>query len=401
MILQQKRRFLVEQLMAQEKLDRLDQEIRNVFISDESVSSRIAMVTNFSWKNSHTKSSDLGVLEAQIEDDLNDPINNVLFAGEDLDFKVLLCTRSLHRLFVLKNSFQDNIGVFQKLTNLDVMDQLKKDDHVIDLSFGSVHTLILTRKGRVFGFGNNQYGQLGQEKEHVFFSKPVSIRINSHENEKVKFHAIHAFGNKSYFVSNIGLFYCGDGNPPQKLQISFPSSAIKMVDGSKDMTVILTASGEMHAMYGTDPIFIHIHPSMHVDSVAVCKLSYIVFLCGQKVFYSLGSTITQIDFELLFKDPSHYVTDIKSSDKTVYFLTSKREIWSNFVTSKPTKILNEPRLPSYYNWHMSLDKNTDRFCAIVKLSPNQKRIVWFWSNLKKSASNQHESFADIVMHTFH
>jgi alpha-tubulin suppressor-like RCC1 family protein len=40
---------------------------------------------------------------------------------------------------------------------------IKEDSNIIELSCGRFHTLVLFENGKIYGFGSNLYGQLGQK----------------------------------------------------------------------------------------------------------------------------------------------------------------------------------------------------------------------------------------------
>ncbi|KAJ5068137.1 claret isoform a [Anaeramoeba ignava] len=50
----------------------------------------------------------------------------------------------------------------------------KNDDNILEISVGSYHTLILTSKGKLIGFGNNDYAQLGTSYTKF---KPIPTQI--------------------------------------------------------------------------------------------------------------------------------------------------------------------------------------------------------------------------------
>ncbi|KAJ5076693.1 hypothetical protein M0811_00010 [Anaeramoeba ignava] len=53
----------------------------------------------------------------------------------------------------------------------------ENDDNILDFSVGSVHNLILTSKGKLIGFGNNRYGQLGTGDTYFYQLIPLQIEL--------------------------------------------------------------------------------------------------------------------------------------------------------------------------------------------------------------------------------
>ena len=80
---------------------------------------------------------------------------------------------------------------------------------------GKSHTLVLTRQGDVFSWGNNDFGQCGASvttKEVVYNPSPVNFDQYYHTNIK----QINAGSYHSAFVDDIGrLFLCGRGEQGQ------------------------------------------------------------------------------------------------------------------------------------------------------------------------------------------
>ncbi|KAJ5066964.1 rcc1-like g exchanging factor-like protein [Anaeramoeba ignava] len=52
----------------------------------------------------------------------------------------------------------------------------ENDDDILDLSVGDFHTLILTSKGKLIGFGHNEYGQVGTGDTN-YQSIPIQIKL--------------------------------------------------------------------------------------------------------------------------------------------------------------------------------------------------------------------------------
>ena len=82
------------------------------------------------------------------------------------------------------------------------------------VSCGKSHTLVLTRLGDVYAWGNNDFGQLGSARhpssKEVSAFGPTSVNFDQYYRTNVK--QISAGSYHSAFVDDIGrLFTCGWG----------------------------------------------------------------------------------------------------------------------------------------------------------------------------------------------
>ena len=75
---------------------------------------------------------------------------------------------------------------------------------------GKNHTLVLTRLGDAFAWGNNDFGQCGINNNHVTYA-PHSVNFDQYYRTNIK--SISAGSYHSAFVDEIGrLFMCGKGD---------------------------------------------------------------------------------------------------------------------------------------------------------------------------------------------
>lgn len=77
--------------------------------------------------------------------------------------------------------------------------------HVLDVSCGDNHTLILTKGKHVFTCGSNDHGQLGLNCSDTEFSCEIYP-------VKMKCDAIFAGANQSFVLSDSKLLACGDNS---------------------------------------------------------------------------------------------------------------------------------------------------------------------------------------------
>ncbi|KAJ5075708.1 claret isoform a [Anaeramoeba ignava] len=91
----------------------------------------------------------------------------------------------------------------------EIKSSLFENDNIIEISVGEIHTLILTSKGKLIGFGHNYYGQLGTG-DRAFKSIPIQIELPKLRfNEDISNYHISCGSNRSFlyysppFFSNL------------------------------------------------------------------------------------------------------------------------------------------------------------------------------------------------------
>ncbi|KAJ5067063.1 hypothetical protein M0811_13325 [Anaeramoeba ignava] len=79
----------------------------------------------------------------------------------------------------------------------------ENDDNILDFSVGNAHTLILTSKGKLIGFGYNYSGQLGTGYSHLKQSIPIQIELPKLRfNENIpNYHISCGFNNSFIYYS--------------------------------------------------------------------------------------------------------------------------------------------------------------------------------------------------------
>ncbi|KAJ5078207.1 btk-binding protein-related [Anaeramoeba ignava] len=74
----------------------------------------------------------------------------------------------------------------------------ENDDDILEISVGNSHTLILTSKGKLIGFGSNTYGQLGK-KRLKYQLTPIQIELSKLRfNEEVSNYHISCGYQRSF-----------------------------------------------------------------------------------------------------------------------------------------------------------------------------------------------------------
>ena len=76
-------------------------------------------------------------------------------------------------------------------------------EKIINISCGLRHTLVLLMNGLLYGWGGNKNGQLGLNKEESV-AKPELIEINKNQE---KFKYIYCYCNSSFAITTNGLLY--------------------------------------------------------------------------------------------------------------------------------------------------------------------------------------------------
>ncbi|KAG2378162.1 hypothetical protein C9374_008784 [Naegleria lovaniensis] len=334
---------------------------------------------------------------------LNDPIGNILLGGEDIDFSPIVSTCSLNRLFVsTKFSENGNEAYFTRLKDLNVMDQLCEEDHVVDMCFGSVHTLLCTRRGRVFGFGNNQFGQLGLGNE-MYITKPREIIMLDEHEKQVSVRHIYACHNTSFFVcQNNKLYWTGNSRQKtvQQANTKF-SSKIKQISGTDQTIAIVCENGDFYLSPTAFGSF-ELHSLPYKVLQCATFSDKIVILTDNHQLFSVDPAyeiLTRIRLELpLFE----HVESVRASRSHCFFLTSNREIYCAKSSLQPVRLIMAPPLPPHFKWFLSTQNSSDFFCVFVKKYSHLKRQNWFFGNLLASIrqNNPVHNYCDILIESF-
>ncbi|CAH7686288.1 regulator of chromosome condensation 1/beta-lactamase-inhibitor protein II, partial [Phakopsora pachyrhizi] len=95
--------------------------------------------------------------------------------------------------------------------------------NVIDIACGSSHSLVRTSSGEVYGFGANQFGQIGAGPQLIFSGliSPTKTRLSDSQGTVTKCVSIAAGGDLSFFVieslepkrgsKSVDVLACGNG----------------------------------------------------------------------------------------------------------------------------------------------------------------------------------------------
>lgn len=136
--------------------------------------------------------------------------------------------------------------------------KLYNDEKIIKISAGGFHALLLTNQGRIFAWGNNQYGQLG-DGTYINKSKPVNItpNCNLHYNEEID--NIYTGLGHSLFITSLGRVFSWGNNKYGQLGVVNSTKENTPIDITRNFMLISNnekiktiASGALHTIFITD-----------------------------------------------------------------------------------------------------------------------------------------------------
>ena len=125
------------------------------------------------------------------------------------------------------------------------------------VSCGKSHTLVMTRLGDVFAWGNNDFGQCGASNTKEVTYAPHSVNFDQYYRTTIK--SISAGSYHSAFVDEIGrLFMCGRGEQGQlglgstgdeltPYYVERVPDKVAEAACGEEHTIILTQKGEVFA----------------------------------------------------------------------------------------------------------------------------------------------------------
>lgn len=135
-----------------------------------------------------------------------------------------MLTTSLGRIYSWGNNEYGQLGdgtttKKNKPTDITSDFNFMDNEKVHNVSIGSLHSLIVTTNGRIFAFGNNDSGQLGDATTKVRF-KPVDItsHFNAEPDEKIVL--IKAGRNHSLALTSLGKVFSWGNNKNGQLGIA-------------------------------------------------------------------------------------------------------------------------------------------------------------------------------------
>ncbi|KAL9642033.1 hypothetical protein ABK040_004085 [Willaertia magna] len=96
--------------------------------------------------------------------------------------------------------------------NNTIKKELLNGERIVEVACGYAHILLLTESGKIFGFGDNYYGQLGVKEDYsnVGNYKDIKFRISETSHISSKIRKVYATYNTSFALTEDGELYgCG------------------------------------------------------------------------------------------------------------------------------------------------------------------------------------------------
>ncbi len=128
-----------------------------------------------------------------------------------------------------------------------------ENENVDDVCCGDWHSLALTEKGEVFSWGDNKYGQIGHGKDEICVSDPV--RLNGFPDRKVISIACGSYHSMaltetgqvySWGLNKYGQLGIGNTlnkNSPTRIELNYQKYKITKISCGQKHSFILTESG--------------------------------------------------------------------------------------------------------------------------------------------------------------
>jgi hypothetical protein len=152
---------------------------------------------------------------------------------------------------------QLGIGSLDKLIHKPEYVSNLKDEFIINTSCGAHHSVVLTGNGEVYAWGLNRYGQIGVDKENTVIFKPM--KLSDFNNEKViavacggchslaltERHIVYGWGSNK--MGQLGFMTMSFIYKPKFIYTQFP---IRKIACGSEHSLYLTNKGEIVA-YGS------------------------------------------------------------------------------------------------------------------------------------------------------
>ena len=261
------------------------------------------------------------------------------------DFVLCLTTDKRVYGWGSNNDGQLGRGYIERNSHFDLYFKPKtikfSSESVIQLSCGESHSLALTEKGKVFGWGNNARGQIGCGEEHGdYITSPLHLDIFPQFSVKT----INCFEDQSYALTTDGLVHswgwdygCSLGHKMNGYKYLVKPEVIlnipKIINlchsqyGSKANTYFLTDENEIYFcgcykngdnLYSTQKFprvlktkleFTSLYSGPCLDSAKPTALS------SGRIFELLGNGVKETDYNSYFE---YYSNEYEMSYKTIH-----------------------------------------------------------------------------------
>lgn len=156
------------------------------------------------------------------------------------------------RLFMWGSNNNGMIGLVESISKSDIpVDitsrfNLNSEEKIVDFNIGYYHTLVRTNQGRVFGFGYNRYGQLGDKETYLAVYQPIDMTPALDLNpSEVVIQIINDYAFNTLFMTNQGRVLALGINNYNQLTLS----DIEYVDTPMDVTALFGYDEEKYKQW--------------------------------------------------------------------------------------------------------------------------------------------------------
>lgn len=292
-----------------------------------------------------------------------------------------------------------------------------REEHVINISCGYSHSLALTKKGNLFAWGHNNYGQIGNSKFSINL-KPE--RLDIFEDKLIM---ISCGGWHSMALTEKGLVYSwgrnnegqlADGSRKNSTIPKLVKEKIKKISCGSEHSLLLSNEGEIY-VFGNDGsqrqyklensiintnCFIDIESHFyHKISIALSKngIYYIWGIINGKIFKRLKETELSSFFDIFhfYYNITHKTIRerIPYNDYKIFDLNHTGKIENEKIESRDEKKITDDKIDIKKT---SSSKPQARLIYTGKIeheqikSRDEKKFVDDKSDIKKTSSSPHE-----------
>ncbi|XP_014260562.1 X-linked retinitis pigmentosa GTPase regulator-like isoform X2 [Cimex lectularius] len=149
------------------------------------------------------------------------------------------------KVYVWGDNREGQLGLGEDIPNVNIPTLLNIDFTVVQISCGYYHTLLLSDEGKVYAFGEGEYGKLGFGDDNNCHY-PKCIEINSVAS------FISAGGNHSSLLTRDGKLYLWGNNDHGQLGLKEVSNSSVPTALQFDQIIIFVSLGENHSAIITE-----------------------------------------------------------------------------------------------------------------------------------------------------
>ena len=317
-----------------------------------------------------------------------------------------LCLSNQGKLFSFGWNNYSQCGIKNKsnqkikfdIDNIEKINEIKLRHKIRDICTGEDHSLIITEKGKLYGFGLNNNGQLCYNpKKHEIISKPSLIK-SFRKNNIIN---AQCTNNISFILSNKNeAFICPWEDQTKKinyipLKIYFPNKTkITMISCGDNFSIFLSKNGNVYSMgsnnkygqLGHGDTNIQLSPKLiqyfKNKNIKICQIScgyshtLAMGIRGIPYSWGLGSegqlgqgfeievsyTPAPIDF---FEKNITLVYQVSAGNHNSYFLNEDNEVFFCGTNGKQLNKIFTPKKIEIKNKYRDLENNPCWICRIL------------------------------------